>query len=164
MSLRTFLIAGACAMLAAPAIHAADFQVGDLHIEGPWARATAPGQTMGAGYLSITNKGSSDDALVAAESPSAEKTEIHEVTTQDQMVKMSAIDTLPIPAGQTVELAPKGYHLMFLRIKQPFTEGETVPVTLRFSKAGTIDVPLQVRSLTYGGGDAHSHGGGHHHH
>jgi len=60
-----------------------------------------------------------------------------------------------IPAGQTVELKPGGLHLMFMQVTEPFKEGQSLPVTLEFEKAGKVELTLPVKSAT--GGDGHQH-------
>ncbi len=39
-----------------------------------------------------------------------------------------------------------GLHLMFQKVKTPFKQGDTVPVTLTFEKAGKVDLTLKVLS------------------
>ena len=123
----------------------AALMLGDLAIEGPFTRATLPGAKVAGGYLTVTNDGGQDDRLVSASTPAAQSVEIHEMTMQGDVMKMRELpDGLPIRSGQTVALKPGGYHLMMLELKQPLTEGGTVPVTLTFERAGTIEVPLAV--------------------
>ncbi len=130
--------------LAAPAL-AEDVMVGDLMISGAFTRATLPNAPVGGGFLTITNHGSSDDKLVSASSPAAGMVQIHEMKMDGDVMKMAELpDGLAIPAGQSVTLAPGGFHLMFMQLKAPFVEGLTVPVTLTFEKAGTIEVKLAV--------------------
>jgi copper(I)-binding protein len=96
----------------------------------------------------------SDSALVAVSSPVAKAAEIHTMTMDGGVMRMRAIDSLPLPAGKTVELKPGGYHLMLLDLVQPLKAGETVPVVLTFTDpAGrkTIqEVKMTVRAMTAG--------------
>lgn len=132
---------------------------GDLAISGPWARAMLPGQPSGGGYLVIENAGGGDDRLVAASSPRAGKVEIHTMTMQDDVMVMRPVEGgLAVPAGETVTLEPGGLHIMFMQVETPFAEGETVPVTLQFEKAGAVTVDLPVGPAR-GGEPAHDHGG-----
>lgn len=62
---------------------------------------------------------------------------------------------LAIPPGATVALAPGGLHLMLMGLKTPLKQGEKVPVTLVFEKAGTIDVELAIAAM--GATSAHEH-------
>jgi hypothetical protein len=60
---------------------------------------------------------------------------------------MRQVKGYDIPANGSFELKPSGAHLMFMDIKQPFKEGEKVPVTLRFEKAGEVKVEFLVAAL-----------------
>jgi uncharacterized protein YcnI/copper(I)-binding protein len=136
---------------------------GDLEIEAAWARATLAGQKAAGGYLTIANKGSAADRLVGASSPLAGKVEIHTMEVVNNVMTMRPVDGgLEIPAGGSVELKPGGLHLMFMDMSAPFTEGETVPVTLQFEKAEPAEVELPVRTVK-GGGHGHDHGDGDRH-
>lgn len=118
---------------------------GELSIEGGRARAMLPGQPTGAAYLTVVNNGKEPDRLVSVTSPAAGKVEIHEMKTENGVMKMRAVQGgLDIPAGGSVELAPGGLHMMFMDVKEPFKEGGNVPVTLEFEKAGKVELSLPV--------------------
>jgi len=130
----------AAEMHAGPAV-----TLGALEISGAFSRATLPNAPVGGGYLSITNTGASDDRLVSVATPVAGTSQIHEMKMDGDVMRMNELpDGLAIPAGETVELAPGGYHLMFMDLQQPLVEGESFPVTLTFEKAGSVEVELQV--------------------
>lgn len=136
-------------------------KLGDLEISGGAAKAMLPGAKVGGGFLTIKNGGAAADRLVAVESPVAGRVEIHEMAMEKDVMKMRKLDDgVAIPAGETVELKSGGLHLMFMQVSKPFAEGETVPVTLVFEKAGKVDTTLTVG--TAGGGAAAT--GGHKHH
>ena len=138
------------ALLAAMALpslaqHAAPVMAGDLEITGAFSRATLPNAPVGAGYLTITNTGTSDDRLVGASSPVAGMTQIHQMKMEGDVMKMNEVEGgLIIPAGQSVTLAPGGFHIMFMQLAQQLTEGSTVPLTLTFEQAGTVELELMV--------------------
>lgn len=134
---------------------AAPVKVGDLEITGAWARAMLPGQPIGGAYLTIANTGNAADKLVGVSSPDAAKVEVHTMSMKDNVMVMRPVEGgLEIPAGQTVELKPGGYHMMFMGVKEAFTEGASVPVTLEFEKAGKVELKLPVKSAA--GGEDHS--------
>jgi len=140
---------------------AAEFKAGDIAIEAPWSRATPGGAKVAAGYLTINNGGAAPDRLVAATADIAERAEIHEMSMTDGMMKMRELpDGVAVPAGGSVALAPKAYHLMFLGLKKPLKEGETFSGTLTFEKAGTVAVTFEVKGV----GAAASDAGAEHHH
>ncbi len=117
-------------------------------VEKPFSRATPAGSKVGAGYMTITNKGAAADRLVSASSPVAGEVQVHEMTMQNGVAKMRALPGgLPIEAGKTVTLAPGGNHLMLMGLKAPLKQGDKVPVTLNFEKAGKVDVTLDIQSV-----------------
>ena len=119
--------------------------LGDLEITGAFSRATLPNAPVGAGYLTITNTGTIDDRLVSASSPVAGTTQIHEMKMEGDVMKMNEVEGgLVIPAGDSVTLAPGGFHIMFMKLNQQLVEGSTIVVTLTFEKAGSVDVELAV--------------------
>ena len=129
---------------------------GDLEITSAWARAMLPGQPAGGGYLAVTNNGGEADRLVGGSTPVAGRLEVHTMEVVNDVMTMRPVEGgLEIPAGGTVELKPGGMHLMFLEVSEPFAEGGTVPVTLEFEHAGSVEVDLPVRA---------ARGGGHHDH
>ncbi len=137
--------ASASAAIAMDEKHA---MIGPLRIEQPWTRATPDGAPAGGGYLSITNTGMQDDRLVAAATARAGKTEIHEMSVVDGVMKMRKLgDGLAIPAGATVVLKPGGFHIMFMGLAEPIAEGDEVAVTLTFEKAGTAVVVMPAAAI-----------------
>jgi len=116
-----------------------------LTIEQAWAAQTPAGVDVSAGYLTIANGSGADDRLLSATSARAARVEIHEMSMDGSVMRMRAVESLAVPAGQKVELAPGGMHLMFFGVTEPFTEGQNVPVQLTFETAGRVDVTLPVR-------------------
>lgn len=151
MKLKVLATVAALILIAAPAV-AQDYKVGSIKIEQPWARATPKGATIGAGYMKITNTGSEPDRLVGGSVAFAARFEVHSMTMEQGVMKMREVkDGLEIKPGETVELKPGGYHVMFVDLKQPLKQGEDVSVTLKFAKAGTIDVKYPVEAIGAGG-------------
>ncbi|HRO57688.1 MAG TPA: copper chaperone PCu(A)C [Burkholderiaceae bacterium] len=136
--------------LIASASPAPSVKLGLLTIQEPWSRATAPGASVGGGYLVLENAGG-DDRLVGASSPVSARVELHTMSMQDNVMRMRQVENVELPAGQRVELRPGGLHLMFMELKAPLEEGGTFPVTLRFEKAGEVEVKMSVRSMGAGG-------------
>ena len=128
-----------------------------LRIEKPWARATAPGAKVAAGYMVVHNKSVVADRLVSASSPAAARVETHVHIHEGGVMKMREVPGYVIPAGGEFELKPGGAHLMFMDIRRPFKEGEKVPVKLVFEKAGEVSAEFHVGRLT-GGAAPHKHG------
>jgi len=128
--------------------HAEDVKAGDLVISKPWTRATPGGAKIGGGYLTIENKGSAPDKLVSATADVAGKVEVHEMAMNNGVMTMRPLESgLAIDPGKTVKLAPGGYHLMLMDLREPLKQGEKVPVTLQFEKAGKVAVTLDVEGV-----------------
>ncbi|WP_108815220.1 copper chaperone PCu(A)C [Loktanella sp. Alg231-35] len=131
--------------LSAPAT-AHEFKVGALVVDHPMAFETTATAMSGAGYLTVTNTGSTDDRLVAVEA-AFPRVMIHTTTMQDGVASMSHVDAVDIPAGETVKLAPGGFHVMFMGLDgDPFEVGEAVPATLVFEQAGSLEVVFNVEA------------------
>lgn len=159
--IRTLVAALALAALALPAA-AHDITFGPLQLNGPFTRATLPNAPVGGGFLTIVNTGAEDDRLVSATSDIARDTQIHEMAMEGDVMKMRQLtDGLAIPAGETVVLEPGGYHIMFMGLNQAFVEGETVPVTLVFEKAGSVTVDLHIEATAADAPAGHAGQGGH---
>lgn len=119
---------------------------GDLMLKGAFARATLPNQPVAGAFLTISNTGSQDDVLVGVSADFAGRGEVHEMAMEGETMKMRELpDGLVIPAGETVELKPGGYHLMFMKLNEPLVEGDTVEATLEFQNAGSVTLPFSVQ-------------------
>ena len=145
-SAATLVLASAALVLAASA-------AAQVAVTEPWVRGTVAGQKATGAFMQL--KSPADAALVEAASPVAKIVEIHEMKMEGGMMKMRAVEKLPLPAGKAVELKPGGYHVMLMDLVQPLNEGDTVPLKLTFEdKAGkkqTVEVKAQVKALTAGG-------------
>ena len=97
--------------------------------------------------MTIENKAKDVDRLVSASSPESGMVQIHEMKMDGGMMKMREITGLDLKPGATVELKPGGYHVMLMDLKQPLKQGESVPVTLSFEKAGTVEIKAAVGSM-----------------
>lgn len=142
-SVRIISAAAKTALTAPSAVKA-----GALTIEQPWMRATPGGAKVAGGYVRITNSGTEPDRLVATSIPVAARGEVHEMSVVDGIMRMRPVEGgIEIRPGQTVELKPGGYHLMFMDLTSGPKEGETVRGTLTFEKAGKVDVVFGVTGI-----------------
>ncbi|HTP00891.1 MAG TPA: copper chaperone PCu(A)C [Anaerolineales bacterium] len=97
-----------------------------------------------AGYLTIKNTGSTDDSLIGVQVDFATAM-LHQTTVDSSGVaSMKEINAIPVPAGQTVELKPGSYHIMFMRPTRELKAGESVELILQFQNAGSIKVQANV--------------------
>jgi len=125
--------------------HAALAQsAGSIEVSHAWARATAATAKTGAAYLTLANKGASDDRLVAVAGTVAAKPELHVTSMENGVMKMRPLPGVDIKAGGQAELKPGGMHIMLIGLAAPLKEGQTFPLTLTFEKAGTVEVTFTV--------------------
>lgn len=154
-------LAAGLALSAVPA-WAKDYTLGDLVITTPWTRATPAGAKVAGGFMKIHNKGKESDFLIGGASPVAGTVEIHEMKMDGGVMKMRELPQgLEIKAGQTVELRPGSYHVMFIGLKGQIKQGETIRSTLIFKKAGKIEVEYAAESMGAKGAGSHGSHSGH---
>jgi copper(I)-binding protein len=166
-------LAGAAA-LNSPAAAAGDYDLGSIHISQPWSRATPKGAASGAGYMTLTNTGTAPDKVSCVSDDASAQCQIHTMTMEAGVMKMRPVEGgLEIKPGESVTLKPGGNHMMFLSLKHPLEQGQTVKVTLKFDHAGTVDIDYPVvaigapapgasagGSMQESGGAMHMDGGG----
>lgn len=144
---------------AGTAAAATTVKAGDLTIETPWLRATPNGAKVAGGYVRITNRGRAPDTLTGATVPFAKSSDIHSMSMEGGVMKMAPVTGgLTIKPGETVELKPGGYHLMFEDLTGAPKAGETVAGTLTFQRAGAVPVTFTVAPIGAGApGGQHQH-------
>jgi copper(I)-binding protein len=118
-----------------------------VEISDAWIRATAPGQKIAAGYMTIRNKSAQPERLVGGSSQAAAKVETHVSIKDGDIMRMREVKSYDIPAKGSFELKPNGSHLMLVDLKRPLKEGDKVPVVLKFEKSGEVKVDFEVRPL-----------------
>jgi periplasmic copper chaperone A len=153
---RSLASAALLACLIAAPVRAQEVKAGDLVITQAWSRATPGGAKIAGGYLTIENKGTAADRLIGGSGDVSDKIEVHEMAVNNGVMTMRPVDKgLVIEPGKIVKLAPGGYHLMMMDIKSPLKQGDKVPVTLEFEKAGKVQLSLDVQGVGAPGPGGH---------
>lgn len=140
-----------------------------VQVHDAWARATIASQSATGAFMKLTAPTAM--RLVEVRTPAAGVAEVHEMKLDGDVMRMRALGALALPAGQTVELKPGGYHVMLMDLKAPVKAGDSVPLTLVFEGANgqrhTQEVTAVARALAAapaGAAAGHGgHGGGHKH-
>lgn len=136
-------------------VHVASAQ--PVEVKEAWIRGTVAGQKASGAFMSLTSR--SPARLVAAASPVAGVVEIHNMKMEGNVMKMFAVDGIDLPVNRTVKLAPGGYHVMLMDLKQTLKAGDRVPLKLTFELAGkkreTMELEVEVRPVT--GESKHGH-------
>jgi hypothetical protein len=141
---KKFLVLAAAGLISSAAF--AQVTVGD-----PWIRATVPAQKTAGAFMQL--RSSKATRLVDVQTPVADRAEVHQMGMEGQTMRMQKVDGIDLPAGQTVNLASGGYHVMLFGLKQQLKDGEQVPLTLTFmgadKKRENVTVQVPVKPLTY---------------
>jgi copper(I)-binding protein len=130
-----------------------DAHAADLTVEQPWARATPGRASTGAAYLTLVNRGKEPDQLLGVATPAAAKVELHGYQRsqsaaagahQGHVMAMRPVAQIEVKPGETVILRPDGVHVMLIGLKAPLKEGERLPLTLRFVRAGEVRIEVPI--------------------
>ena len=141
ISLSAALLAGA---LVSNLAAAADYSLGDLAIHQPWARASIGQAQAGAAYVTVMNKGSLPDRLVAVEGEVANRVELHTHMMDGGVMKMRQVEAIEVAPGEPAVLKPGGLHIMLMGLKAPLVKGESFPLTLVFERAGRVEIEVSI--------------------
>jgi copper(I)-binding protein len=161
---RAFAVIAGLGLLAPASLRAqgtpAETRAGAILITQPWSRAAMRGGS-GAAFLTLRNTGTTADRLLGASTPAAGKVELHSMVRDGDVMRMREQPAIDLPPGQQVVLRPGGLHIMLLGLAQPLDRGATLPLTLRFERAGEVTVQLAVQAAGAAGlpamGAGHSH-------
>jgi copper(I)-binding protein len=147
MTTRRTLLLGASLMPLAGGAFAHDTitEAGALRIVNPWTRAAGQGM-QGGGFLIIRNTAATPDRLVSATSPAAGRLELHTHIRDGDVMRMRPVTDILVPANGEVTLQPGGLHLMLIGLTRPMSDGQSIPVTLRFEQAGEVTIQLAVQA------------------
>lgn len=130
-----------------------------VNVSNAWVRGTVAQQKATGAFMTLTSVEGA--RLIDASSPVAGAVEIHEMTMDNNVMRMRQIAGLDLPAGKPVELKPGGFHVMLMNLRQPLAEGDTVPLTLTVEgqdkKRQSIELKVPVRALATPAAQPHQH-------
>lgn len=115
-----------------------------LAVKDAWARAADSG-AMTSVYFTLTNTAPVADTLSGARSAAAEEVGLHMSMMHGTTMHMAGLQSLPVPADDSVRFAPLGAHVMLTRTTRALAVGDTVPLTLTFVSGQTLEVRAGVR-------------------
>lgn len=145
MSIRALTLASLLAFALPSFAH--DYTVGAIKIDHPWSRELPPNAPAGAAYFVLHNQGNEADRLLGAHTPRAGHSELHTHTHADGVMKMTKVENVDVPAKGDVAFQPGGLHVMLFDLKEPLKAGEKFPLTLKFEKAGQVEVSVSVEAM-----------------
>jgi len=157
MKLKNLVMAVVMTLCTLPAL--AQAAQSSIKVEGAWARSTPPGAKTAAAYLTVVNAGKENDTLMSASTPVAGTADVHRSFMDNGVMKMRPAGPLDLKPGASLKLAPGGYHIMMMDLKQPLAAGQTFPVTLVFKKAGNVTAVVKVQNSAPAGSSGGAMGG-----
>jgi periplasmic copper chaperone A len=118
-------------------------QAPGLQVDNPRVRDLLPNRDTTAGYFTIRNNTAKTVTLVSARSPAARAIEMHKTVVTEDRVGMRRIKEVPLPAGEQLEFAPGGLHLMIFGVSEM---SDPFPITLLFADGQEVDVAFTTFS------------------
>ena len=98
-------------------------------------------------YMNISNRGESDISIISASSATADRIEFHETRVVDDMARMEALDGLLIPAGETIELAPGGAHIMLMGLRDDLAPDSQIRMQLVCDSGAVYDLDISIMNM-----------------
>jgi copper(I)-binding protein len=145
---RRLLALALASLVSMPALAQAQAQIS---VSEPWIRATVPQAKVAGAFMQL--KSAKAVKLVEVKSPVAGRVELHQMAMEGQTMRMRAVESIDLPAGQTVNLASGGYHVMLFELRHQLKEGEQVPLTLTVvdaaGKRENVALTVPVKPMTY---------------
>jgi copper(I)-binding protein len=145
---RRLLALALASLVSMPALAQAQAQIS---VSEPWIRATVPQAKVAGAFMQL--KSAKAVKLVEVKSPVAGRVELHQMAMEGQTMRMRAVESIDLPAGQTVNLASGGYHVMLFELRHQLKEGEQVPLTLTVVDAAgkheNVALTVPVKPMTY---------------
>ena len=145
--MKRLILFGTLALCIAMPAWAHSYRVKDLEVDHPFATPTVRGAPTGAVYFTLENRGKAADRLLGASTPRAKRVELHAMSMSGDVMRMREVDSIQASPGHPLKMEPgSANHLMLVGLAAPLRIGERFPLTLRFEKAGAVEVEVLVQN------------------
>ncbi|WP_270971783.1 copper chaperone PCu(A)C [Campylobacter upsaliensis] len=112
----------------------------EIEISNAYIKQTPPNSKNTAIFLTLTNKGAKEIALINAQSDLSDKIELHTHIHKDKKMSMIQIPKIAIEPNSTTELKPGSYHIMLFDLKNPINADTKANLTLYFDNNTSLKV------------------------
>lgn len=147
--------------LGLPAVHAAEpgkrSAAEDVQVTQPYARAVVASQLNSGVFMTLSNSGQADHAIVKISGTVARAVEMHGHLNDNGILRMRPMAKITIPAGGETRLQPGGMHVMLIGLNQTLEAGGTVRIELSFEDGSRkiISAPVKGVQAMMHGHDSH---------
>lgn len=118
-----------------------------LSAAGAWVREPPPVAGVAAGYVSLKNAGDRPLSIEHIESDCCGSIMMHDNVNDGDRVRMMHLDSLRLEAGETVEFAPGGKHLMLMAPRSPLRHGDSLQLDFVCDDGGTTRFEFAVTKV-----------------
>lgn len=120
----------------------------EVSVENAWSRASIGTGRPGAAYMTLRNTGDDPAVVTRLSTDLATKPMVHATTTGEQgVVRMSHVEEVEIPAGESVALEPGGLHVMLMDLQRPMIEGESFTLSFIFTDGDEVSVEVPILGI-----------------
>lgn len=144
---RLSVLFAACSLSTAVFAGAAD----DVLVRDAYIRLAPPNAPATAAFMVLKNAGAQPVQLVAADNPASKTTELHTHLNDNGVMRMRQVPAIDIPAAGEAVLQPGGLHVMLIGMKAPLSEGQVVPLTLKFGDGSSKQLDVKVQRAAAAG-------------
>jgi len=118
-----------------------------IKVDQDWVSESIPGSRISAAYMNLVNTSEADDTLLSADTDAFETVEFHNLIEDDGVTRMEFMESVAIPAGQSVQFTPGGMHIMLINRKKELKSGDYIELNLHFENAGLVTRKSPVKSM-----------------
>ncbi|MGO9482464.1 MAG: copper chaperone PCu(A)C [Candidatus Kryptoniota bacterium] len=118
--------------------------VSGIKVENVYVRVASRGMTSAA-YFTIVNSSEMPDTLYDVNADFTEMAMLHETVRNNGMVGMKEVDFVVVPARDSIDFKPGGFHIMLMDVKQDLKVGASVNFELFFRHEGMVKVKAVVK-------------------
>lgn len=146
-----FLLASAAALLCIACgpdtdANEEDCEIGAVTVSHAWTKPARAGQKVAAAYMTICNGAEEADALVGVDFDGAAAVEIHVSKMTDDVMSMSRVNRVDLPAGARATFAPGGMHVMIIGLNEEISASSPPILRFEFENSEDIETVLEVRA------------------
>ena len=116
----------------------------EMEVTAAWIR-WLPADLPAGGYLTLHNRASHPVTLISVSSPNYAQVSLHRSVNQGGTSTMQPVHEIHLRAGESVNFAAGGYHLMLESPTNAVHPGDHVPITLHFAGGSSMTVSFEVR-------------------